>query len=163
MSLRLVRRSPPAATASAAGATATARPPARHSARRLQAVALAEVASLGRRLQQLVEVRAVHAATGDLAPLQALCADARAQRDAGAAFCVAIRKDAPVCGGHAPYDLGSSRLRETLKYYPLAAAALLTPSILPSACHTPALLQPWPLLCRCSARRLPRSVVPRQR
>lgn len=47
-------------------------------------MALAEVATLGRRLQQIVEIRAVHASAGDLAPLHALCADARTQRDSGA-------------------------------------------------------------------------------
>ncbi|PRW58126.1 EF hand [Chlorella sorokiniana] len=74
-----------------------------------QAVALAEVASLGRRLQQLVEIRSVNASAGDLAPLHALCADARNQRDAGLAPLVSLLSQTLAAFGRAEAALAAQQ------------------------------------------------------
>lgn len=49
---------------------------------------LLECTKAGEQLQQLVDLRAVHASCGDLAPLQAFCSQALEQRNSGAGYAV---------------------------------------------------------------------------
>jgi hypothetical protein len=46
-------------------------------------MALLDAAALGQQLQQLAGLQAAHAAAGDLAPLQAFCAEVLSQRNSG--------------------------------------------------------------------------------
>ena len=108
-----------------------------------QAIALAGAGSLGGRLQQLVELRAVHASAGDLAPLHALCADARALRDSGVAerHCSRLPQRSVRSGlADRAHTQCCRHLANTVHHLQHATLPLPHPP-----CRPP---QPWPRRCR---------------